>query len=287
LPDPGDKTDKPSGSVRQSSAETTPYHAPSDSGATMDFDLAEATLAALRQRYELLAELGRGGMGVVYKARDSETGDVVAVKVLLPEIAARSDILERFKSELLLARKITHKNICRVHDLNRFGPVAAISMEFIEGESLRALLDRVDGVSLRQGRKILQQVLAEMGMTPEREPQEVANHPLVNESAPDLLMDGTERRRQRPKDAQKQEAHYSGKKKAHTDKNLLLANTHTRKVVYLSPTENGKKHDKKIADENDISYPSNATLGKDTGFQGYEPKGVLTFQPKKSQKARS
>jgi|SRR3990170_2372462 len=134
---------------------------------------------------------------------------------------------------------------------------------------------------------ILQQVLAEMGMTPEREPQEVANHPLVNESAPDLLMDGTERRRQRPKDAQKQEAHYSGKKKAHTDKNLLLANTHTRKVVYLSPTENGKKHDKKIADENDISYPSNATLGKDTGFQGYEPKGVLTFQPKKSQKARS
>jgi hypothetical protein len=62
---------------------------------------------------------------------------------------------------------------------------------------------------------------------------------------------------------------------------------HTQKVVYLSPTECGKKHDKKIADENDIYYPCGATLGKDTGFQGYEPVGVLTFQPKKSQKARS
>jgi hypothetical protein len=134
---------------------------------------------------------------------------------------------------------------------------------------------------------ILQQVLAELGMTPERDPQAVANHPLVNESAPDLLIDGTERRRQRPKDAQKQAEHYSGKKKAHTDKNLLLANMHTRKVVYLSPTETGKKHDKKIADENNIAYPSNATLGQDTGFQGYQPRGVLTFQPKKSPKARS
>jgi len=134
---------------------------------------------------------------------------------------------------------------------------------------------------------MLQEVLAELGMTPERDPQKVANHPLVNESAPDLLVDGTERRRQRPKDAQKQADHYSGKKKAHTDKNLLLANVHTRKVVYLSPTEAGKKHDKKMADENNISYPFNATLGKDTGFQGYEPKGVLTFQPKKSPEARS
>lgn len=134
---------------------------------------------------------------------------------------------------------------------------------------------------------ILQEVLAEMGMTPERDPQAVADHPLMNEAALDLLIDGTERRRQRPKDPEQQAAHYSGKKKAHTDKNILLANVHTRKVVYLSPTESGKKHDKKIADENDISYPVGATLGKDTDFQGYEPEGVVTFQPKKSQKARS
>jgi hypothetical protein len=131
---------------------------------------------------------------------------------------------------------------------------------------------------------ILREALAEMGMTPERDPKAVAEDPLVNASAPDLLIDGTERRRQRPKDAQKQKEHYSGKKKAHTDKNILLANGHSRKVVYLSPTESGKKHDKKIADENAITYPVAATLGKDTGFQGYEPQGVFTFQPKKSRK---
>jgi len=94
-------------------------------------------------------------------------------------------------------------------------------------------------------------------MAPERDPQAVAESSLVNESAPDLLMDGAERRRQRPKDAHKQVEHYSG-----------------------------KKHDKKIADENGIAYPVGATLGKDTGFQGYEPKGVLTLQPKKAQGQR-
>jgi hypothetical protein len=134
---------------------------------------------------------------------------------------------------------------------------------------------------------VLRESLAELGMTPARDPQAVAESSLANESAPDLLIDGTERRRQRPKDAQKQTEHFSGKKKAHTDKNILLANTHSRKVVYLSPTEMGKKHDKKIADENEIAYPAGATLGKDTGFQGYEPEGVLTFQPKKSPRVKS
>lgn len=134
---------------------------------------------------------------------------------------------------------------------------------------------------------ILQQSLAEMGMKPEREPTAVADSPLVRVSAPDLLIDGAERRRQRPKDPTKQAQHYSGKKKAHTDKNLLLVNSHTQKVVYLSPTEKGKKHDKKIADEQAIVYPPGATLGKDTGFQGYEPPGTLTFQPKKNLRARN
>lgn len=134
---------------------------------------------------------------------------------------------------------------------------------------------------------LLRASLADLGLTPARDPQAVAAHLLVHESAPDLLIDGTERRRQRPKDAKKQAEHYSGKKKTHTDKNILLANIHSRKVVYLSPTEMGKKHDKKMAEEQAIHYPAGATLGKDTGFQGYEPKGVMTFQPKKNQKAKN
>ena len=134
---------------------------------------------------------------------------------------------------------------------------------------------------------ILKQTLAEMGLTPERDPEAVVDSPLVAEAEPDFLIDGTERRRQRPKDAQKQREHYSGKKKAHTDKNLLLVSSHTKKVLYLSPTVAGRRHDKKVADDHPISYPRCSTLGKDTGFQGYEPKGVITFQPKKSPKDRS
>jgi len=102
-----------------------------------------------------------------------------------------------------------------------------------------------------------------------------------------LAIDGTERRRQRPQDPQVQRAHYSGKKKAHTDKNLVLVNEQTSKVIYLGPTVAGHTHDKTAADDAPIAYPTNATLDKDTGFQGYEPAGVLTAQPKKNPAARS
>jgi len=134
---------------------------------------------------------------------------------------------------------------------------------------------------------VLRHALAQLGMTPVRDPQAVPMDPLVNEAGPDLVINGTERRRQRPKDAQQQRQTYSGKKKTHTDKNVLLANAHTTKVVYLSPTEVGKTHDKKMVDERPIAYPTGATLGKDTGFQGYEPPGVVTYQSKKSPKAKN
>ena len=88
-----------------------------------------------------------------------------------------------------------------------------------------------------------------------------------------MAIDGTERRRQRPTKAAQQKEQYSGKKKTHTDKNILLVNEQTDKVIYLGPTLPGKKHDKKAADKGEIAYPTNATLDKDTGFQGYEPAG--------------
>ena len=68
---------------------------------------------------------------------------------------------------------------------------------------------------------------------------------------------------------------------------MLLINEDTSQVVSLSPTVAGKTHDKKAADEADLVYPVNSTLDQDTGFQGYEPAGVLTQQPKKSPEARS
>jgi hypothetical protein len=124
-------------------------------------------------------------------------------------------------------------------------------------------------------------------LAPERDTSQGAVSPLALEGAPELASDGTERRRQRPTEAAQQKEHYSGKKKAHTDKNILLVNETTGKVVYLSSTVAGKTHDKKAVDEAELDYPANATLDKDTGFQGYEPDGVLSRQPKKTPKARN
>src|SRR5678809_962891 len=73
--------------------------------------------ALLGQRYEILQVLGRGGMGAVYKARDREVDRMVALKVIRPDLAGNSSILERFKQELVLSQKVTHKNVVRIYDL--------------------------------------------------------------------------------------------------------------------------------------------------------------------------
>lgn len=132
---------------------------------------------------------------------------------------------------------------------------------------------------------VLQTALTELGMAPEREASVLAESEQVAAKPADWLLDGTERRRQRPQDKEQQTKQYSGKKKAHTDKNLLIVNGQTKRVVYLSQTEPGKTHDKKVADNAGLTYPTGATLSKDTGFQGYEPAGVVTSQPKKAERS--
>jgi len=131
---------------------------------------------------------------------------------------------------------------------------------------------------------VLQKSLSEMGMKPERVGGEVAELIEAHEGGANLSLDAAERLLQRPVNEEKQRAKYSGKKKTHTDKNLLLVNENTKKVVYLSETVEGKMHDKKLADKSQISYPKNASLTQDTGFQGYEPKAVVVQQPKKSKR---
>jgi len=120
--------------------------------------LATASLAALGQRYDILGEAGHGSMGNVYKARDRETGETVALKLLKPEIASDQAMMDRFKNELLFARKITHKNVCRVHEFNRIGGIAYTSMEFVEGESLRSVLTRFGGLPPRKAISVAQQI---------------------------------------------------------------------------------------------------------------------------------
>jgi hypothetical protein len=129
---------------------------------------------------------------------------------------------------------------------------------------------------------ILRQALTTLGVMPEREGRQFARAERRQDEPPDYIIDGTERRRQRPKDAEKQALHYSGKKKAHSDKNVVIVNTRSKRVGYLSPTYAGKTHDKKVADREQSAYPKRAILRKDTAFQAYEPKVKHTYQPKKS-----
>ncbi len=95
---------------------------------------------------------------------------------------------------------------------------------------------------------VLQRAFAALDVAPERDASRLATSPLTLEGAPNVALDGTERRRQRPQEAIAPTEHDSGKKKAPTDKNLLLVNDNTRQVSYLGPTIAGKTHDKKAAD---------------------------------------
>ncbi len=129
---------------------------------------------------------------------------------------------------------------------------------------------------------ILKEALGDLGVLPERDPQQFARHEKQQGGLHNYIIDGTERRRQRPKNPEKQALHYSGKKKTHSDKNVVITHRRTKRVGYLSQTYAGKTHDKKVADNEPVKYPRGSKLHKDTAFQGYEPPGCRTYQPKKS-----
>jgi Helix-turn-helix of DDE superfamily endonuclease/DDE superfamily endonuclease len=154
---------------------------------------------------------------------------------------------------------------------------------------LQALLGEVFGLSQSRVNRwiqrllpILQQALAELGVLPSREPGDFARQERSRQEAPELIIDGTDRCRQRPQNPATQALHYSGKQKTHSDKNVVVVNAKTKRVGYLSQTYAGNMHDKKIVDVEPIRYPPGTILYKDTGFQGYEPKVQQSHQPKKS-----
>ncbi|MGH9398298.1 MAG: protein kinase domain-containing protein [Terriglobia bacterium] len=104
-------------------------------------------------RYRIESLLGRGGMGLVYKAHDEELDRTVALKLVRPELTQDSEAMRRFKQELLLASRISHKNILRIHDLGDVDGVKFISMAYVEGHDLHHLLRE-------QGRLPLDRILA-------------------------------------------------------------------------------------------------------------------------------
>ena len=104
-------------------------------------ELTRGTLFA--GRYEIIEELGTGGMGRVYRAIDKKLNEEVAIKFLRKEIASDRKIIERFANELKLARRIIHKNIARMYELMEFGETSFITMEFVPGENLKSFIKRI------------------------------------------------------------------------------------------------------------------------------------------------
>jgi serine/threonine protein kinase len=96
--------------------------------------------ALLDGRWEILQPIGKGGMGMVYKARDRELDEIVAIKVLRGDVARSGDMARRFKSEIKIARRIRHRNVCGIHDFGQDGHLQFISMELIEGVDFRKVL---------------------------------------------------------------------------------------------------------------------------------------------------
>jgi len=91
-------------------------------------------------RYQIIEELGKGGMGKVYKAQDTDLNEKVAIKLLRPEIAGDKKTIERFRNELKFARKIRHKNVCQMYDLNKEKGLHYITMEYVDGKDLKSMI---------------------------------------------------------------------------------------------------------------------------------------------------
>jgi len=94
------------------------------------------------RRFEIIEEIGQGGMGTVYKAYDNKIREVVALKLLKPEIASDPEVIERFRNELKLARQVSHRHVCRMYDLGEEWLSIYISMEYVPGEDLKSFIRR-------------------------------------------------------------------------------------------------------------------------------------------------
>ena len=102
------------------------------------------------ERYEILGLVGSGGMGTVYRARDTELDEIVALKLLRREVMDASGMLDRFRQEVKLARRVTHRNVARTYDIGESDGEKFLTMEFVDGEPLSARLAREGALPLRR-----------------------------------------------------------------------------------------------------------------------------------------
>ena len=113
------------------------------------FSISKGSVIA--QRYEILTLLGKGGMGMVYRARDRVLDETVVLKTMRSQLAGDADMVRRFRAEVRMARKIRHKNICAIHDYGEEGNLLYISMEFIDGIDLKQILREEGGFTADEG----------------------------------------------------------------------------------------------------------------------------------------
>ena len=119
-----------------------------------------ATGSTFAGRYQVIEELGRGGMGKVYKVFDTKIKEKVALKLIKPEIASHADTIERFSNEIRLARKIRHKNVCGMFDLGEAEGAHFITMEYVHGEDLKSMIHMSGSLSLGMLLSVGRQVCA-------------------------------------------------------------------------------------------------------------------------------
>ena len=129
----------------------------------MDADLRDALVQALGPDYELGPEIGRGGMGVVYRATDLSLQRDVAIKVLPPELSYRKDLRERFTREAQLAGGLNHPHIVPIYDVGEGHKLVWYEMALIEGESVRARVEREGPLTEPQTRRIIREVAWALG----------------------------------------------------------------------------------------------------------------------------
>jgi DNA-binding response OmpR family regulator/tRNA A-37 threonylcarbamoyl transferase component Bud32 len=136
-----DREEKLRGRVRELRMEIdAAQHAPREAEAALD----HGTLSPgdrFADRYEVMAVVGTGAMGTVYRARDLELDEEVAIKALRPELVSNAKLVERFKGEIRLARRISHRNVVRTHDFGEWAGMYYLTMEYVEGITVRELID--------------------------------------------------------------------------------------------------------------------------------------------------
>ncbi|OGD22997.1 MAG: hypothetical protein A2W03_04450 [Candidatus Aminicenantes bacterium RBG_16_63_16] len=109
-------------------------------------------------KYQIIEELGKGGMGRVYKALDTQVNDKVALKIIKPEVALDKETIDRFRNELKLARQVRHKNVCQMFDLNTSEGTYYITMEYISGQDLKGLIRQSGRLAVETAVSITRQI---------------------------------------------------------------------------------------------------------------------------------